>query len=77
MSEACGSAWASFARSGDPTGLHMPKWLPYEQGTRYTMLIQEKSELVSNYREKGRELVYRLRGKRLPSLARNDENKEE
>jgi para-nitrobenzyl esterase len=73
VSETCGSAWAGFARSGDPTGLHMPRWLPYEQGTRYTMLIGEDCRLVSNYRSKSRELVYRLRGRSLPSLARNDE----
>ncbi len=38
------------------------------------MLIKGEIELTSNYREKGRELVYRMQGKRLPSLARNDEN---
>ena len=76
VSDTCGSAWANFARTGDPTGRNMPKWLPYEQGTRYTMLIQGESELVSNYRAKGRELVYRMEGKRMPGFARNDEQED-
>ena len=76
VSDTCGSAWANFARTGDPTGRNMPKWLPYEQGTRYTMLIKGESELVSNYRAKGRELVYRMEGKRMPGFARNDEQED-
>ena len=70
VSDTCGSAWANFARTGDPTGRNMPKWLPYEQGSRYTMLISEECRLVSNYRAKGRELVYRMQGSRLPNLGR-------
>ena len=73
VSDTCGSAWANFARTGDPTGRNMPEWLPYEQGTRYTMLIKGESELVSNYRAKGRELVYRMEGAKMPGFARNDE----
>ena len=76
VSDTCGSAWANFARTGDPTGRNMPKWLPYEQGTRYTMLIKGESELVSNYRAKGRELVYRMEGARMPGFARNDEKED-
>ena len=49
----------------------MPSWLPYDQRDRYTMIIQENSRLVSNYREKGRELVYRLQARRLPGLGRS------
>ena len=71
VSDTCGSAWASFARTGDPTGRNMPSWLPYDQRDRYTMIIQENSRLVSNYREKGRELVYRLQARRLPGLGRS------
>ena len=71
VSDTCGSAWASFARTGDPTGNNMPNWLPYDQKDRYTMIIQENSKLVSNYREKGRELVYRLQARRLPGLGRS------
>ena len=71
VSDTCGSAWASFARTGDPTGRNMPSWLPYDQKDRFTMIIQENSRLVSNYREKGRELVYRLQARRLPGLGRS------
>jgi para-nitrobenzyl esterase len=71
VSDTCGSAWASFARTGDPTGRNMPSWLPYDQKDRFTMIIQENSKLVSNYREKGRELVYRLQARRLPGLGRS------
>ena len=71
VSDTCGSAWASFARTGDPTGRNMPSWLPYDQKDRFTMMIQENSKLVSNYREKGRELVYRLQARRLPGLGRS------
>ena len=73
VSDTCGSAWAAFARTGDPTGRNMPKWLPYEQEHRYTLLFKGESELVSNYRAKGRELVYRLQAKSMPGFARNGE----
>ena len=73
VSDTCGSAWASFARTGDPTGRHMPKWLPYEAPTRYTMMIQYNSELKSNYRAKALELAYKLAGKRLPGFGKAKE----
>jgi carboxylesterase type B len=71
VSDTCGSAWAAFARTGDPTGRHMPRWLPYEPERRYTMMIQYNSELVSNYRAEALELAGKLAGKRLPGFGKS------
>ena len=70
VSDTCGSSWAAFARNGNPTGRNMPEWLPYDQKTRYTMMFMPESRLVSNYREKARELVYKMAGKNLPGFGR-------
>ena len=73
VSDTCGSSFAAFARTGNPTGRNMPEWLPYDQKTRYTMMFMPESKLVSNYREKGRELVYKFAGKRLPGFGWQEE----
>jgi len=69
VSDTCGSSWAAFARTGDPTGRSMPQWKPYDQKNRYTMLFKAESELVSDYRKAGREIVTSLKG-RLPGFER-------
>ena len=73
LAEIFSDYFANFARTGDPTGRHMPKWLPYEAPTRYTMMIQYNSELKSNYRAKALELAYKLAGKRLPGFGKAKE----
>jgi len=72
VSDTCGSAWAAFARTGDPTGRNMPAWLPYDQKNRYTMMFKENSELIPDYHRKGREFITAVRGN-LPGFGRIDE----
>ena len=75
VSDTCGSSWAAFARTGDPTGRSMPKWKPYDQKDRYTMIFKAESELVSDYHKAGREIVSELKGD-LPGIGRKFKEKE-
>jgi len=54
LSEAAGAAWASFARSGNPSNALMPTWKPYDEVNRYTMLMDYECRLVSDYRQESR-----------------------
>ena len=75
-SDTCGSAWAAFAYNGeDPTGRSMPKWLPYDQKNRYTMVFKGKSELVSDYHGEGRRILEKMKGGGLPGLGGKDEKR--
>ena len=69
VSDTCGSSWAAFARTGNPTGRSMPEWKPYDQKNRYTMLFKAESELVSDYHKKGREIVSSIKAN-LPGIGR-------
>jgi para-nitrobenzyl esterase len=40
------SAWAAFARTGNPNGGGLPYWAPYRLADRATMLLDRSSELV-------------------------------
>jgi para-nitrobenzyl esterase len=40
-------AWINFARSGDPNHGSMPKWLPYDEVHKATMIFDNKSMLVN------------------------------
>ena len=39
LAQAMSAAWASFARSGVPSGTALPTWEPYDETTRSTMLF--------------------------------------
>ncbi len=71
-SDTCGSAWAAFARTGDPTGRSMPKWLPYDQEHRYSMHFQAESELISDYHREGR-IICETTKAHMPGLGRDIE----
>ncbi len=75
VSDTCGSSWAAFARTGNPTGRSMPEWKPYDQTTRYTMVFKAESELVSDYHKAGREIVSNMVGN-LPGFGRNKKEEE-
>lgn len=51
LSEDAAAAWAAFARTGNPSTPAMPVWKPYDDETRYTMLMDVESTLVSGYRK--------------------------
>ncbi len=77
-SDTCGSAWAAFAYNGnDPTGRSMPRWLPYDQKNRYTMVFKAESELVSDYHGEGRKLLEEYSGSKLPGFGAMPEEEEE
>ena len=57
LSEACGAAWAAFARTGNPSTPYMPAWKPYTSEHPYTMVIDVESELVEDYRKEAREFL--------------------
>jgi len=57
LSNAAGAAWAAFARTGNPSNPYMPVWKPYEEGTRYSMLVNVESELVSDYRREVLDII--------------------
>lgn len=57
LSTAASSAWAAFARTGNPSNPYMPAWKPYNAETRYTMLVNYESELVSDFRKEVREFL--------------------
>ena len=44
------SAWAAFARTGNPSHDGMPAWLPYTNSSKETMILNTEPELVSNPR---------------------------
>ncbi|CAN7279181.1 carboxylesterase/lipase family protein [Neorhizobium tomejilense] len=44
------SAFASFARTGNPNNDRMPKWKPYDTAARTTMLIDAKCEAATDWR---------------------------
>ena len=77
-SDTCGSAWAAFAyNANDPTGRSMPRWLPYDQKNRYTMVFKAESELVSDYHGEGRKLLEEYSGSKLPGFGAMPEEEEE
>ena len=41
-------AWIAFARSGDPNHAAIPKWSPYEQGNRSTMVFDNECGVVDD-----------------------------
>ena len=57
LSEACGAAWAAFARTGNPSTSYMPAWKPYTSEHPYTMVIDVESRLVEDYRKEAREFL--------------------
>jgi len=58
LNVAARSAWAAFARTGNPSNPYMPVWKPYNTETRYTMCVDIESELVSKYHKEVYDYIY-------------------
>ena len=43
------SAFAGFARTGDPSNARMPEWKSYERALRYTMVVDDPCRLISDF----------------------------
>ncbi len=52
------AAWANFARTGNPSNPGMPTWKPYDSETRYTMLVDVESRLVSRYHKEVYDYIF-------------------
>ena len=57
-SEACGAAWAAFARTGNPSCAQIGVWKPFDEKNYYTMVFNAESKLVSDYNEYARKLAF-------------------
>lgn len=58
LNVAARSAWAAFARTGNPSNPYMPVWKPYDTETRYTMCVDVESELVEKYHKEIYDYIY-------------------
>jgi para-nitrobenzyl esterase len=52
--------WATFARTGDPNHSGLPRWAPYDAGTRATMVFKTGPELVNDPGGRSRALYQAL-----------------
>src|SRR5580704_455581 len=48
LSNRVSDGWVAFARTGDPNTPGLPKWAPYDEKNRATMLIDNQSQLVND-----------------------------
>jgi para-nitrobenzyl esterase len=48
LAESTSAAWAAFARTGDPNTPKLPKWAPYSESARETMLFNNESRVVAD-----------------------------
>ena len=58
LNVAARSAWAAFARTGNPSNPYMPVWRPYDSETRYTMCVDIDSKLVSKYHKEAYDYIF-------------------
>ena len=61
------TAWATFARTGNPGAPGLPDWRPYTAQDRETMILNYDSELVSDPRREDRLAVEKV-GPNYPPL---------
>jgi para-nitrobenzyl esterase len=54
LAEKMSKAWASFARTGDPSHPGLPQWKPYTARERWTMSLNYSCELVDDPRGQDR-----------------------
>jgi para-nitrobenzyl esterase len=54
-----GTAWVSFARTGDPNHSGMPHWPAYTADTRATMFFDTPCEVRNDPERKGLKIIER------------------
>ena len=57
------SAWVAFARSGDPNHAGLPKWTPYDNTRRATMIFDDQCKLVDDPHGPEQRLLWSLQGR--------------
>jgi para-nitrobenzyl esterase len=54
LADKMSSAWAAFARNGNPNHKALPHWPAYDADQRATMLFDDKCEVVNDPRRQSR-----------------------
>ncbi|MBQ2085008.1 MAG: hypothetical protein II464_01935, partial [Oscillospiraceae bacterium] len=62
--------------ANDPTGRSMPRWKPYTQKERNTMVFKAETEQIVNYHLEGKKLLEEFRGS-LPGFSPAGKEEEE
>jgi para-nitrobenzyl esterase len=57
------SAWVAFARTGDPNHPGLPKWAPYDNTRRATMIFNNECKLVDDPHGPEQRLLWSLQGR--------------
>jgi para-nitrobenzyl esterase len=57
------SAWVAFARTGDPNHPGLPKWSPYDNTRRATMIFNDQCKLVDDPHGSEQRLLWSLQGR--------------
>jgi para-nitrobenzyl esterase len=57
------SAWVAFARTGDPNHPGLPKWAPYDNARRATMIFNNQCKLVDDPHGAEQRLLWSLQGR--------------
>jgi len=57
------SAWVAFARTGDPNHSGLPKWTPYENTRRETMIFNNECKMVADPHGPEQRLLWSLQGR--------------
>ena len=57
------SAWVAFARTGDPNHPGLPKWTPYDNERRATMIFNNECKLVDDPHGAEQRLLWSLQGR--------------
>ena len=57
------SAWVAFARTGDPNHAGLPKWVPYDNTRRATMIFNDECKLVDDPHGAEQRLLWSLQGR--------------
>jgi para-nitrobenzyl esterase len=57
------SAWVAFARTGDPNHPGLPKWTPYDNTRRATMIFDDECKVVDDPHGAEQRLLWSLQGR--------------
>jgi para-nitrobenzyl esterase len=63
LAEQMSSAWVAFARTGNPNHPKLPKWVPYDNTRRATMIFNTESVLINDPYSTEQHLLRSLMGR--------------